>query len=225
MHFALHDKYPIETKEHVKTAMDYFSKYMSRFNHNDRVEFSCNIEKRANELNIPINKDWINNYTRILNKNAALSPDFKNNINKRKTICKSSGKHIKTASGKIDACEILDKIAEIGNKVPPIALIKTIEEFDKKAGLQYEYDKTILDPVMTVCGSLINSEYDAVKIAGDITDYKIFKLSKNSEAIQKLASAFGDKFINEFKNNPIETIINLNDIEKEHFVNNISRFL
>ncbi len=217
MHYALNGKYPIETKEHVKTAMDYFSKYISRFNHDDRVTFSCNIEKRATDLGVVVDNGLIHNYTRVMSKHAALSPDFKRNMAKRKHLCKTSGRMIKTSSGRFDAAEILDKIAAIGDKVPVVALIKTLEEFDKKAGLVYEYDKAILDPVMTVCGSLVNPKYDAIKLAGDITDYDVVDISKNPEQLEKLSSVFPGDVVENFKKNPIETVISLNDMEKDLF--------
>jgi len=217
MHYALNGKYPIETKEHIKTAMDYFSKYISRFNHDDRVTFSCNIEKRATDLGVVVDNGLIHNYTRVMSKHASLSPDFKRNMDKRRHICKSSNRMIKTASGRVSAVEVLDKLAALAENVPVIALIKTIEEFDKKAGLVFEYDKTILDPVMTVCGSLVNPKYDAVKVAGDITDYDVVDISKNHEQLEKLASVFPSDVVENFKKNPIETVISFNDMEKDLF--------
>lgn len=216
MRYAIDGKYPIETKEQLTKTAAYFDKYLDRFHPMDRVTVASALEKRANELGICLDNGWIKNYSRALNDNAILSPDFDKNIEMRKYAC--SGKVIKN----IKAEEFLEKIAEISKISKPKNVVDALFEFDKLANLEYQWDKSIVDPVMTVFGSLNNPEYDAVKLAGEITDYKVKKIAANENEIVKLASVLGKQFQSDFIKSPVETIKKLNEIEKLAFCNTVN---
>ena len=74
------------------------------------------------------------------------------------------------------------------------------------ANLQYHYDNKLLDPVLTVFGSLVNPEYDAVKIADGLTNYDIIRISKDSNKMEKIAEVFSGRFIDEFKKDPVKSV-------------------
>lgn len=222
MHYALRGKYPIETEEHIKTAVDYFNKYLTRFNPMDRAVIAINIEKRATDLNVVLDNNWITNYSRMFKKGSMISPDFERNIELRKQACLIGNIKIKVGDKIEDAEEMLAKIATLSKDTPGIALVKVLEEFDKQANLQSHYDDDIVDPVITVFGSFVNPEYDAVKIGKKLTDYSLIKTSRNNEMLQKIASKFGDDFVNEFKKGPVEKINSLTPPEKSLFVETIA---
>ncbi len=75
---------------------------------------------------------------------------------------------------------------------------------------------------MTVFGSLNNPEYDAVKVAGDVTDYKLKKLASDEKEVVKIASVMGKDFQNSFMKDPITTVQNLKPMEKEAFCKSIN---
>ena len=221
MHYVLKDQYPIETEEHVKTAVDYFDKYLKRFSPVERVTAAVNIEKRATVLNMPLERGWITNYSRMFKDGAAISPDFDRNIKLRKEACISGNIQIEIGDKKIDAVELLDKIATLKSNGEAIKLIEALTEFDKQANLQYHYDNRIVDPILTVFGSLVNPEYDAVKIAEDLTNYDVVRISRDSTKIEKLAEMFSSKFAEKFKQDPVQAVSLLGAPAKKLFVETV----
>lgn len=218
MHYALKGKYPIETEEHVKTAVDYFDTYLSRFNPMDRAAAATNIEKRADELGVDVSRDWITNYSRMLKKEAAISPDFKRNIQLRKNACLKDGIRVTVGGKEVDAIQLLDKVASLNDGcIHGIAIVKALEAFDKLANFEFRYDNDIIDPVLTVFGSLRVPEYDAEKITGNITDYDLVKMSRKSDILEKVANVFTQKVADNFKKHPVKTVQSMTVPERNLF--------
>jgi len=217
MKYALRNEFPIDNPGHIKTAMAYFDKYLKRFNPVDRAVIASNIEKRAHELGINLDSDWVTNYSRMFKKEAAISPDFERNMVLRKDACVKGDLKISIDNKSYSAAEMLDKIAALKENTPGKAIVTALMEFDKKANLEHHYDNDIIDPVLTVYGCLRDPEFDAVKVAADITNYKAIQLSRSQDAINKIAKKFGDEFAQEFKQNPIEKLGSLKDPELSLF--------
>ena len=61
MHYAIpaKKKYPIETADQVKTAAAYFDKYLESFHPAERATIASAMEKRASDLGVFINNDWL----------------------------------------------------------------------------------------------------------------------------------------------------------------------
>lgn len=222
MHYALKDKYPIETAEQVKTAVDYFDKFIGRFAPMDRVTAATNIEKRADDLSVDVDRDWITNYARVMKKEAQMSPDFDRNIEARKQLCQQRHTTVMAHGEQVKAAELLDRVLEHRDVMPNIVLMKAIAEFDKQASLTPEYDNRITDPVITVFGSLTNPKFDAVKVAGDMTDYDVRSATRNATKMEKVASKFGAKFSEKLKSNPVEAASNLRAPERAALVEALS---
>jgi len=212
MHYAIDGKYPIETKEQLTKAAEYFDKYLVRFHPKDRVKIASTMEKRASDLGVYIDNGWIKNYSRPFCDNPSISPDFEKNVEMRKRACED----MKVAN-KLKADEILEKLAQIKNSEHPNRIVDLLFDFDKLANLEYQWDKSIVDPIMTVFGSLNNPEYDAVKVAGDITNYMLKKIASNETETIKISSIMGKQFQSAFSKDPVNTIINLKPMEKEAF--------
>ena len=205
MHYALNNKYPIETSEQVKIAEEFFTKNLTKFDPADRVLAASNIEKRASELTVPVSKGWITNYSRMTKISAQISPSFEWNMKLRKEAASEevniSGKMIKTAS-------VIDNIVNLRNEgASGELIIAAIDELDKTAGLINDYDRIIVDPVMTVYGNLADPEFDRVKIASGITDYDAKSASRDEETLTKIASSFGSDVADSFKSAPMATIL------------------
>jgi len=218
MHYALRGQYPIETEEHVKTAVDYFDTYLSRFSPMDRAAAATNIEKRADDLGVDISRDWITNYSRMLKKEAAISPDFERNIQLRKDACLKDSIKVTVGGIEVEAIPLLDKVASLNDgDIHGIAIVKALEAFDKLANFEFRYDNDIVDPVLTVFGSLRAPEYDAEKIAGNITDYDLVKMSRKGEVLEKMASTFTQEVSDNFRKHPVKTVQNMTAPERNLF--------
>ena len=215
MHYAIGNKYPIETPEQVKIAEDYFTKYFTRLEPADRVIVATNLEKRAEELGMETEEDWIINYSRMTKEARQVSPTFEANLVMRKEALQEKADDLITIDGKqVRAGDALMKIAEM--KVAGAhgdVLVQTIEEFDKTAGIEYAYDNKIVDPVMTVYGNLANPKFDAVKIAGDLTDYDIKRKANDPEVLEKIAEQFGKEAAQRFHQIPLTATLEYRDPE------------
>lgn len=214
MHYALHNRYPIESDRQVKTACQYFSKNLSRFSPNDRVTAACNIEKRASELNVSVSDAWITNYSRVMKPNAGYSPDFGRSMEMRKQACATHHVQIDIGGKKTDAADLVDGLIKKASDINPIETLKAVEEFDKLANLQPHYDNIIPDPYMTVYGGYTNPEYDAVKVAGDKTNYDVVRASRQPATMEKVAAVLGKGFAAGFAKDPVRAVEGMKEIEK-----------
>jgi cell division protein ZapA (FtsZ GTPase activity inhibitor) len=216
MKYAIaNSEYPIETKDQLVKAAEYFDKYLTRFHPIQRVEAASNIEKQASLLGVNIDHDWVKNYSRAMTSNQ-VSPDFVKSANMRKLSC--AGKNF---GEDFDANKVIDSITSLEKTADPKKLVDMLFDFDKHAGLRYAWDTYILDPVMTVFGSNSNPEYDAVKIAGDMTNYDVKRTACDEKSIEKIAFVMGQNFKDKFVKNPVQTVSDLGSMEKVAFCQSI----
>ena len=216
MKFALESEYPIDNKEQLIKAAEFFEKNLERFHPDERVKAACNIDSRSSELGINTNKGWITNYSRI-EKSAQLSPDFKNSMKLRKQACIRNNVKLPPVEGLDsvpEAYKIIDEIVKSAEDYSTKELFEVIREFDKRAALEYLYDNQILDPYMTVFGSLNNPEFDGVKLAGDSTQYDLLRASRDMDKIASIKEKFGNKFAESFQKDPIRLLTKLGGPEK-----------
>ena len=214
MRYALPAKklYPIETIEHIKTASVYFDKYLDKFHPAERIAIANTMEKRASELGVELNNDWIYNYS---TKRSAYSPEFDLHMKMRKEAC--MGKKISHGEHSVEAVDLLTKVASLKDKVKPKEMVELIADFDKKAGLINAYDTRVRDPYFTVYGSSINPQYDSVKLASNMSETRFEKLA--SRCRKKLAAAYGEKFANEFSANPVDVYKSMPTPDKVNIMN------
>jgi len=214
MHYALHNRYPIESDRQVKTACEYFRKNLSKFSPDDRVIAATNLEKRASELLVPLCEDWVTNYSRVMKKGAGYSPDFRRSMDMRKQACATHGAQIMVDGKPTKAVPVIDELIKKSADLEPIETLRAVQEFDKLANLAYHYDSTIPDPYMTVFGGYTNAEWDSVKVAGDKTDYDLVRAARTPKAMEKVASRFGKGFATGFAKDPLKAAEGLKDWEK-----------
>jgi len=210
MRYAIDGKYPIETKDQLTKTAAYFDKYIGRFHPAERVKIASTMDKRASELGMYLDNAWVKNYSRSLNDDAPVSPDFYRNMEMRKHAC-SGEKTI----------DLLNKIAESAKTTNARDVVDMLFAFDKIANLEYQWDKSIVDPVMTVFGSLNYPEYDAVAVAGNVTNYELRKMASDANEVAKIAGIMGKDFQSKFIKDPVGSVQNLNSIEKMAFCKTI----
>lgn len=214
MNYALRNRYPIENERQVKTAAAYFKKNLERFSPNDRVTAACNIEKRASELGVAVDENWVTNYSRALKVGADYSPDFNRSMEMRKQACVTHKVQVAIGDKKVNAAELVNGIIKSASELAPIATLEAVKEFDKVANLQHHYDTMIPDPYMTVFGGFTNPEYDAVKLAGSATNYDLIRASRDKDAMEKVAEVMGKGFAAGFAREPLRSIEKLGESEK-----------
>jgi len=172
------------------------------------------MDSRASDLNVNLDNTWIKNYSRMF-KGASMSPEFEQAMDLRKKACIRHGISIETEDGaKIDPSDMIDGIVKkafqnFGSK----EICETVFAFDKHAGIEYLYDNEIFDPVMTVFGSINNPEFDAVKIAGEHTQYDMIRASRDQEKVASVEAKMGKEFADEFRANPIISLKKLGSPE------------
>ena len=206
MRYAIDGKYPIETKDQLTKTAAYFDKYIGRFHPAERVKIAATMEKRASDLGVYLDNAWVKNYARSVNDSAPLSPDFTRNIEMRKHASTGEKTH-----------DLLDKIAEAAKTKSGKEIADMLFAFDKVANLEYQWDKSIVDPIMTVFGSLNYPEYDAVKVAGDVTNYGLLKMAADVNEVAKLAGVMGKDFQGRFIKDPVGSVQALSGVEKTAF--------
>lgn len=212
--YALKNKYPINDAGQLKTAAEYFDKYLSRFDAGDRAVIATNLEKQAQALHVDLDMGWIANYSRCLKEGSGYSPDFDQNMGMRKHACESGKIMIKVGEQVLPAAALVDKLAAKKDELSPHAMMSAIDHLDKTAGITSLYDSRILDPVFTVFGSLANPEYDAVKVAEGVTDYGMRKFACVDGAQAQIEAKLGKEVAESFMKGPIETFNKLGAVEK-----------
>lgn len=216
MRFALNGQYPIDTKEQLEKAAEFFDTNLSRFHPNERAKIASALDDQAAVLRVNLDKDWIINYNRM-NKSASLSPVFKNSMTLRKQACirhKVELPKIASIDKTPNPCEIIDEIIKTSGKYSTTDLLETVIEFDKRAGIEYLYDNEIFDPYLTVFGDINNPRYDSVKLAGDATQYDLVRASRDMDKIASIKDKFGESFTKSFQKNPITSLNKLASPEK-----------
>jgi|SRR5271157_104181 len=219
MKYALKQQFPIETKEQLLKTASYVEKYLTRFEPKDRVAIACNIEKRAHELGVYMDCDWIHNYSRVFNNYHAISPDFDKNMELRKHACEN--RTIEVEKKQVKMNDVLDKISSEIKTKTPLIVIDELFEFDKLAGLEYQWDKSIVDPVFTVYGSLNNAKYDARIMFGHTTDYDLEKIASIPTEIEELGKRLGKRNVHTFLADPVGTVDKMDVKQKEIMRNTV----
>lgn len=159
-HFALKSakKYPINNEIELKKAASFFEKSHNKLSLDEKLEFINNIEKRAQELNVSLTKTTLNKFAHLA-KNL-FNEDFYNHVQIRKSYLKEDEEELKNAYD-----ELLSKADSIG----PMKCAYVLEELDKTAGLDKNYGKGILDPLLSTLGEpkIAEAEIDGVYITLD----------------------------------------------------------
>jgi hypothetical protein len=212
--YAISDKYPIDTEEQLKTAAEYFDKYLSRFPPSSRAIIANNMCKQASALGVDLDRPWVLNYSRWSNPESGYSPDFNKNMDMRKEACSTYNIKVKVKDNEVDAAQLIEKLASSKDQVAPTMMMAALEHFDKLANLESHYDTRIMDPIFTVFGSLSNPQYDSHVVAEGMTNYQLKKVAHNKEAMEKVSSAFGVEFVAKFKKDPVQTFSSMREPER-----------
>ena len=138
--YALPDKrkYPISTKEHVKTAVAYFEEHANKFSPIEAMTFASRVKTAADTLSVPYSETMIDKYASLTS--SKFNADYRHHISMRKGFVSSED------AGVYD--ELLEKSAKYG-------VIKTaeyLEKVDSKLGISDQWNHGIADPYISILG-------------------------------------------------------------------------
>lgn len=205
MHYALpsQGRYPLDSYAHVKEASRYFDEYVKHMTPAMRHEYASNLVKRAGALNLPVSA--------TAHKYGAT--DF------------APAGHIKAAfdarrlelSGNEDALMLLEGVEAVAmGRMQKEAsavmrgynaqeVVAVLAEFDKVAGLEHYYDRSIPDPFYSILGIEKTAEDAAVwsdVVANEmVTREDLERLAKIGAFSVK--TTFGGDFQEEFLKDPV----------------------
>jgi hypothetical protein len=190
-YYALSGKYAMPSAEYVKIASQYFDKHEKEFgNAEDRHSFANNVLNRAKELNVDLGE------SATINKYA--SDQYSDNISRQIKLRES------LVDGKDDLSKSLSKLASFKSTTEPSVFAKALYEFDKKAGLERYYGKSVDDAFKATLEKTAASAYqwkDAQtneSITGDL-----LKKAASSK-FDKISQYFGKTVAENLKKHPVE---------------------
>jgi hypothetical protein len=179
------DRYPLDSYRDTMNAAKFFEKYASRFHPNDRREYASNLEKRADDLGIPVSRD-VRLYA---SKSFADKTHISNQVHMR--MEKTSGLN------KQKYALFYEKIAS----VTPGTAAQALSILDEEAGLDNLWDGQIYNPYRALLQEKVAEEYAFHDMHGSVTDEDIRHLA-NVEQIN-IEKALGKDFYKTFKDDPV----------------------
>jgi len=162
--YALPDKqkYPLDTKEQIEQAIDYFKKFEDRFSPTDRVTFAENLVKQASASGISVPPEI------EMAVPTDIRPEWKELVMMRKNFLSPKDQ------------EKLASLVEF-NKRDLRKLAAELEKFDVETGGDRYWGSLIPDPWQSIFTHI--KDVYAIKIAGEPIE-----MDKASKVLSKLAN-------------------------------------
>jgi len=184
-HYALRDRYPLDSYDQVKMASAYFDQWHKDMPLDDRREYALNMVKRATALNIPVS-----DIAQVYGSTKKASAEHLEMIlDMRKGL-----------TGSATDKAVLSKIASIASTLPGDYLAQAISAFDKKAGLDKLYARSLPDPYQSVFGEKVASFSEVIDNTV-VTEERLKALAKVGR--QWVAKMFGEDMSVEFMEDPV----------------------
>jgi hypothetical protein len=188
-------KYAMPDAQHVKMAAAYFDKYAQDFHPDHRRQFAASVVNRADELGVDLDgyrgiSKWASN---------SWNPHVVAHIEQRKSLL----------PGNVKAASVLNKLAASLAESSPADVAAALETFDNATGLARYYDRGLADPYASAMGK-VAEEWS------DDSDGQTLTKSDLDKAISsgKLEGYFGEAFVKQLKESPVEIYESLPAPEK-----------
>jgi len=202
--FACDNKYPINTPEQIKIAVEYFEEHEKRFDPDHAFEFCNNVHDAASSFGLKIASekkimgyipDGYSNFLKLA---------FDNRLSLMSGIYEYGDK-----DG--DAIKLsYNRLYNSRDDMKPIEFSKKLAHVDKIAGIDAHWDKgTIENPFKSTFRKISSS---MVKVGG--RSYSVPQLAKVAES-EKFASVFSTDFVEAFKGSPEDVFNSLPLPEKK----------
>lgn len=138
---ALRGKYPIDTKENIKKASQWFDKNFSKLSIEDTMEFVNNLTKEATEQNVTLEKTAAYTFSQL--DPTTFNPDFYNHISIRKSYLSDDNEEGREAYN-----ELIKRADELGT----VKIAYLIDMLDEENNLKYLYGTKLVDPLRVTMG-------------------------------------------------------------------------
>ena len=185
-HYALGDRYPLDTVPHVQEAQAYFAKYASYFRPEDRHTYASNVARRAKEVGVNV-KPEIAKYA-----GARLSPNWKRAIRDRARLANST-----------EASLALEKIAEHVHTVPAAEVARALTRFDRHAKLDAYWGSKLDDPYAScLTYEKENQSSQVVKGRPEFGPRFIAQLAADGRYLRTVREALGDRIADRIVEDP-----------------------
>ena len=135
------EKYPLDTKKHIKKASAYFEKNYKKMDVNDSLEFALNTSKRAQEMDVPLNSTQVEKYASL--NFEVFNPELYNHIAVRKSYLQDNDNNTR---------ELYDDLLRKSDDLGPTKTAQVLYELDKKAELVGNYHVNIENPIFASIG-------------------------------------------------------------------------
>jgi len=165
-------RYPLDSKEDIEKAAEYFEKYANSFTAPDKLMFAINTCREASNKNIKL--------AGSITKFASLSTDsfnenFDKLVNMRKTYLNPD-----------QDPDIYDELIERHPNLGVVKTAKVLEVIDREYGLDRLWSRQLADPISTTCGIYKEAELEI--------DGKYITKSKLASLLQKDVSNWIDDY-------------------------------
>lgn len=196
-------KYPLDSYACVKAASSYFDTYVRHMPPPTRHEFAVNLVKRASALSIPVSDTALKYGSEEFAPEAEIKAAF-------------DARRIEVVHNE-DALKLLgevEKVARIrmwkeasaaaSTSFTPGEVVELLAEFDKVAGLDHYYDRTIPDPYFSIYGFEKSAQDPAFsEVIGNelVTEADLKRLARIGAFSVK--TTFGMDFQEEFLKDPV----------------------
>ena len=200
--YALEGRYPLDSFVQVKEASAYFEEFGRRLPPEARAEYCGQLLPRAEALSIKVSED-VRHYGAV-----TFGPEAQlQQAHDMRAALLPLGTERDMLRG------LFEKSAALG----PELFVLALGEFDQRAGLQYSYDRDLMDPHYSVLYKKADEEYSFVDGNNSITEDELRSLARVGSRAIKLT--FGEDFSEEFRKDPVGIFRSLPRDQKHMLMN------
>lgn len=177
--YALGNKYPISDEQQLYKAAEWFGRNYTKLTIDEQREFINNVKTQISEIGIELTKTAMSDFVTL--DETSFNPEFYNHINVRKSLT--------TLDEQVDIKEAYNDLMRRADELGPIKVAYILEMLDKEAGVEYQYETVIVDPLRATLGTIktAGKNIDGINITLD----KLKLIDK-----EKLSSAIGSYNVN-----------------------------
>ena len=195
-------RYPLDGIDHLVKAASFFDQQYKLMAPEDRREFAYNMCKRAHSLHLPMS-EIAEQYGG--NEGYAKEAQLSAGLEMRKQLLIDGDDGTEGSREKVAHISgLYDSLFNGRSLISPDLFAATLQEIDKLAGLEEQYDTGIYDPWYCTFGKLaeeINPK-DSISLGGELMKVQdLATFAKYRSNIIK--NQFGDDFLSEFQKDPV----------------------
>lgn len=198
-------KYPLDSYAQVKAASAYFDEYYKHMGPATRHEYAVNLVKAASSMAIPVSDIGL----KYGSEDFAPEWQIKAAFDTRRLELVDNTEALALLDGveKVSRSRIWKMAGADAEQVSAETCVDLLAEFDKVAGLDHNYDRTVPDPYFSILGFEKSAEADPSLWSDTIANDSV-----NAADLQRLAkigafsvkTTFGDEFGARFQKDPID---------------------